>query len=392
MAARCPRGLVNVHIHDVPREYQVKRPIGNHPKLALHSRDLHKIERPVHPPRDKARKVQAQRFGGGGETAQRHEHPPALVPKRLRRLAPYRGEYILRRRSRLPPRELRRRRTRPPAQHIRHIRAVPHRPQIGYPLNRQRIVNHQPPALPLARHARQHRVRRGAYRGDQRIRGNEHIIGKHRRLRRGAHQLRVQPYGDAPLLKQSMAERRQPLPKLRQNPRRAMQQNNPEIIRPDIAVALACHPQKFVDLSGNLHARIAAARYHERQRAPLEKRVILHIRRLQHLDKMASQPQRVAQRLERQRMLLHAGKLRQIRGAPHREHQVIVVNMRQPRVVRVAYGDIVVRGIHILYLGLMNLRVRNQPPYWADHIGRADRAGYYLRQHRLQQKEILPAD
>ena len=288
VAARCPRGLVNVHIHDVPREYQVERPIGNHAQLALHSRYLKEIERPVHPPRDKARKVQAQRFGGGGETAQRHEHPAALVPKRLWRPPSYRRQHILRRRSRLPPRELRRGRACPPAQHIRHMRAVPNRPQVVHALRRQRIVNHQPPALPLARHARQNRVRRRPNSRHQRVSRDEHIVGEHRRLRRGAHQLRVQPDGDAPLFKQIMAERRQPLPQLRQNSRRAMQQNNPKIIRAYIAVTLACHPQKFVDLSGNLHARIAAARYHECQRAPLVKRVILHIRRLQHLDEMAA--------------------------------------------------------------------------------------------------------
>ena len=112
---------------------------------------------------------------------------------------------------------------------------------------------------------------------------------------------------NAALLQQFVAEIGELFAEFGQDARRAVQQDDPEIAGLDVAVASACHAEKFVDFGCNLDAGVAATGDYECERLALVKRILFHIGGFQHADKVVAQAKCVAERLECEGVFGNAG-------------------------------------------------------------------------------------
>jgi hypothetical protein len=286
----------------------------------------------------------------------------------------------------LPIRELRRRRAHLAIELIRDRGAIAERPHSIESRHRHvRIDAHAAAFLRQLRLGDQ-RARTGADGADDRARRNDLAAGEGDRAVVDAGSARFQPHVQALHAHLAMCELAERRRQLGQQAILTVQQDDANVVALDARIVSEARFQEVDQLTGRLDAAEAAADDHECRQPAARAHVGLQLRLLEARDDAVAQEQRVAQRLERQRVLRHA--LHQIQVGVHaaREHQLVELDDAR------AFAEIVNRLRLVIDLGHLrhaDARAANHLPMRRDDVAGQDRRADHLRQQRIEGDEVL---
>ena len=119
----------------------------------------------------------------------------------------------------------------------------------------------------------------------------------------------------------NLPERRR---KLRKQTIAAVKKNDPQVLARNALVVPQARVEKIHELARRLHAAEAAADHDERQQPAAMFAVRLQLRLLEPRDDPVSQEQRIAERLQRQRVARHALDDVEVRVGAAGEHELVV--------------------------------------------------------------------
>ena len=200
-----------------------------------------------------------------------------------------------------------------------------------------------------------------------------------------------EPDLDAALHEQVLGEAAQALGQLGQDHRARVKQHHPDLLGPHVPEALRGRPHEVVQLGQSLHPGEAAARHHEGQQALPHLGVALDVGLLQDVDGVIAQDERVAEILERQRVLGEAGLAGEARHVAEGDHEVVVLEEELLRAEARRRDHALAPEVDALDRPRVEVRARAQPPDRRDGVQDPDAPRDHLRQHRLEHDVVVAA-
>src|SRR2546422_2795553 len=185
---------------------------------------------------------------------------------------------------------------------------------------------------------------------------------------------------------------RERLRQLREDERLGVEEDDADLLRLDVSEGLRRRPHEVVQLGDRLDAREPAAGDDEREECLVDLGVALDVGLLERVDDAVPKRERVAEVLERQRVLGEPGLTREARYVAERDHGVVVLERALARAEARRRGHTLPVEIDLVHGARIEVRARAEAPDRRDRVEDSDTAGDHLGEHRLKDDVVVAAD
>jgi hypothetical protein len=256
--------------------------------------------------------------------ADRGHHAPRAVAERLDVPTLHGGEEVPAEQLGLPDRELGGRRRHGPVARVDDTGAVAGRPDVRHARHVQAGLDPDPPALDRQAEPRDQRVGASPDRAYDGLGFDRRPVGEDNTITRDPLRRSVEADLDALPREHFVRRRAQRLREFGQQARDVLDEGDPELVRVDPGIVPGDALQAVGQRAGDLDAREAAADQDEMPEAPAARGVGLELYPCQPAQHDVADVQRVADGLQRQRVLGHARDEVEPGAVAERQHQVVV--------------------------------------------------------------------
>ena len=168
-----------------------------------------------------------------------------------------------------------------------------------------------------------------------------------------------------------------------------MHQAKADVLHGDAAEAAQAFVQHLRQFAGRLDPGEAAAGDHEGQQRLLLGRVLLDVGKLETAEDMVSEPVRVAEVLQRQRVFADARHGGEVADLAEPEDELVIGNFGQGAALALRDQDDLPPRVDAVDLAPAEVRLGDDVADRVDDVGRADAPGRHFGQERLEDEIVL---